>query len=290
MSKHQDVDPARAALVGGARDLARQLLLARVRRDADDLARLDVRAVADDQVGEAAGQVGVVVHARRSLAAENGAVRLNAYLARAGVASRRGADELIKAGRVTVDGAPGELNTFVEASERRAGRRPRGRQAGACATSCSTSRAGRSRPRATRRGGRPSSTSSAATSGSCRSGRLDRDTTGVLLLTNDGPLAHRLAHPRYGVEKVYVAEVEGEPDDAVLRRSPTASSSTTGRRRRPASARLGPSRLELVLHEGRNRQVRRMLEAVGHPVVQAAPLPLRGPRPRPARARATGAS
>jgi 23S rRNA pseudouridine2605 synthase len=90
----------------------------------------------------------------------------------------------------------------------------------------------------------------------------------VLLLTNDGPLAHRLAHPRYGVEKVYVADVVGEPSDAtlatlrdgvVLDDGPTA----------PAAARLlAPSRLELVLHEGRNRQVRRMLEAVGHPVVK----------------------
>ena len=97
-------------------------------------------------------------------------------------------------------------------------------------------------------------------------GRLDADTTGALLLTNDGELAHRLAHPRYGVEKTYVADVEGTPsrrsaararEGVELEDGPTA----------PARARLlGPSRVELTIHEGRNRQVKRMLEAVGHPV------------------------
>src|SRR6478736_2271886 len=90
-------------------------------------------------------------------------MRLNAYLARAGVASRRGADELIKAGRVTVNGEPVEHPARVVPV-----------------------------------------------------GRLDADTTGALLLTNDGELAHRLAHPRYEVEKVYEAEVEGEPTDETL--------------------------------------------------------------------------
>ncbi len=99
-------------------------------------------------------------------------------------------------------------------------------------------------------------------------GRLDRDTTGVLLLTNDGPLAHRLAHPRYRVEKTYVAEVEGEPGEGVVRRLAEGVELEDGPTA-PARVRpLGASRLELVLHEGRNRQVRRMLEAVGHPVVK----------------------
>jgi 23S rRNA pseudouridine2605 synthase len=99
-------------------------------------------------------------------------------------------------------------------------------------------------------------------------GRLDRDTTGVLLLTNDGALAHRLAHPRYGVEKVYVAEVEGEPDDATLRRLAEGVELDDGTTAPARVDLIGPSRLELVLHEGRNRQVRRMLETVGHPVVK----------------------
>jgi 23S rRNA pseudouridine2605 synthase len=97
-------------------------------------------------------------------------------------------------------------------------------------------------------------------------GRLDAETTGALLLTNDGPLAHRLAHPRYGVEKVYEANVEGEPSDEALRRLAHGVELDDGITAPARVRRLGPSRVELVLHEGRNRQVRRMLEAVGHPV------------------------
>ena len=98
-------------------------------------------------------------------------------------------------------------------------------------------------------------------------GRLDIATTGALLLTNDGDLAHRLAHPRYGVEKEYVADVEGAPTDGdAAQAGRRASSSRTGRPPRRGCARLGRSRIELTLHEGRNRQVRRMCEAVGHPV------------------------
>jgi 23S rRNA pseudouridine2605 synthase len=97
-------------------------------------------------------------------------------------------------------------------------------------------------------------------------GRLDADTTGALLLTNDGPLAHRLAHPRYGVEKVYVADVEGRPGASALRALSEGVELDDGVTA-PATARcLAPSTVELTLHEGRNRQVRRMLEAVGHPV------------------------
>jgi 23S rRNA pseudouridine2605 synthase len=101
-------------------------------------------------------------------------------------------------------------------------------------------------------------------------GRLDADTTGALLLTNDGPLAHRLAHPRYGVEKVYEVEVEGAPgDDALrtLREGVVLDDGTTA----PADARLvrrgsRSSVLELTLHEGRKHQVKRMCEAIGHRV------------------------
>jgi len=192
---------------------------------------------------------------------------LNAYLARAGIASRRGADELVKAGRVTVDGAPGELNTFVGAGNvvrvdgREVGKqalrhvllnKPRG--------TITTARDPKGRP-----------TVVDLVGGEVRVvpvGRLDRDTTGVLLLTNDGPLAHRLAHPRYEVEKVYVADVGGDPDDGDLRVLAEGIELEDGRTAPARVRRLGPSRLELVLHEGRNRQVRRMLEAVGHPVVR----------------------
>jgi 23S rRNA pseudouridine2605 synthase len=97
-------------------------------------------------------------------------------------------------------------------------------------------------------------------------GRLDADTTGALLLTNDGPLAHRLAHPRYEVEKVYEAEVEGEPADQALRRLREGVELDDGRTAPARVRRLGPSLMELALHEGRKHQVKRMLEAVGHPV------------------------
>jgi 23S rRNA pseudouridine2605 synthase len=97
-------------------------------------------------------------------------------------------------------------------------------------------------------------------------GRLDVETTGALLLTNDGALAHRLAHPRYGVEKTYVADVEGDPPGPVLRRLAAGVALEDGRTAPAQARRLGPGRVELVLHEGRNRQVRRMLAAVGHPV------------------------
>lgn len=194
-------------------------------------------------------------------------MRLNAYLARAGVASRRGADELIKAGRVTVNGAPGELNTFVErADDVRFDGRPVGAQRlrhvllDKPKDTITTARDPQGRP-----------TVVDLVGGDVRVvpvGRLDRNTTGVLLLTNDGSLAHRLAHPRYRVEKVYVADVVGEPGDDAVRRLAEGVELEDGPTAPAAVRSLGPSRLELGLHEGRNRQVRRMLEAVGYPVVR----------------------
>jgi pseudouridine synthase len=192
-------------------------------------------------------------------------MRLNAWLARAGVASRRKADELIKAGRVTVDGEPGRLDTFVAADavvrldgERLARQqlayvllhKPRG-----VVTTASDPQ------------GRP--TVVGLVSHPARIvpvGRLDVDTTGALLLTNDGGLAHRLAHPRYGVEKAYVADVAGEPSDETLRRLAEGVVLDDGPTAPARVRRLAPARIELTLHEGRNRQVRRMCEAVGHPV------------------------
>ena len=99
-------------------------------------------------------------------------------------------------------------------------------------------------------------------------GRLDADTTGALLLTNDGPLAHRLAHPRYGVEKVYEVDVEGEPDDAALQQLAAGVELDDGPTAPANVRRLGPAKFELILHEGRKHQVKRMGEAVGHPVVR----------------------
>lgn len=103
-------------------------------------------------------------------------------------------------------------------------------------------------------------------------GRLDRDTTGLIILTNDGSLAHGLMHPRFEVDKVYRAEVRGKLDEAGverLRRGVRLEDGLTG----PAGARLvaadrDTSKVELTIHEGRKRQVRRMLEAIGHPVIR----------------------
>src|SRR5216117_1152917 len=175
-------------------------------------------------------------------------MRLNAYLARAGVASRRKADELIKAGRVTVNGEPGQLNTFVESRDHvELDGRPIDLQpltyvllhkpAGIVTTA--------SDPQGRR-------TVVDLVDHPARVvpvGRLDADTTGVLLLTNDGDLAHRLAHPRYGVEKVYEIEVEGEPTPQALRRLAEGVELDDGRTA-PARARaLGVSRIELTLNE-----------------------------------------
>ena len=97
-------------------------------------------------------------------------------------------------------------------------------------------------------------------------GRLDTDTEGLLLLTNDGDLAHRLTHPSFGVEKEYLAEVDGSPTPAQLRRLREGIELEDGMTA-PAKASLSaPGAVRLVIHEGRNRQVRRMCEAVGHPV------------------------
>jgi 23S rRNA pseudouridine2605 synthase len=97
-------------------------------------------------------------------------------------------------------------------------------------------------------------------------GRLDADTTGALLLTNDGRLSHRLAHPRYEIDKVYEAEVEGDPGRDALRRLADGVELDDGPTAPARARRLGPGRIELTVHEGRKHQVKRMCEAVGHPV------------------------
>jgi 23S rRNA pseudouridine2605 synthase len=97
-------------------------------------------------------------------------------------------------------------------------------------------------------------------------GRLDADTEGLLLLTNDGDLAHRLTHPSFGVEKEYVAEVGGTPSRGALRRLREGVDLDDGRTAPARVGVLGPHTLRITIHEGRNRQVRRMCSAVGHPV------------------------
>ena len=192
-------------------------------------------------------------------------MRLNAFLARAGVASRRRADELIRAGRVRVNGVRGELHTMVgrrdvvevdgeQVERQRLAHVLLHKPAGVVTTARDPH--GRrtvvelvpSDPRVV------------------PVGRLDADTTGALVLTNDGDLAHRLAHPRYGVPKVYEAVVEGSPSPEALERLRAGVELDDGPTAPAGARRLGPQRIELTLHEGRKHQVKRMCEAVGLPV------------------------
>ena len=192
-------------------------------------------------------------------------MRLNAYLARAGVASRRGAEELIRAGRVRVNGEVAGLATFVEPRDtvELDGspiepepltyvllHKPKG--------VVTTARDPQGRPTVVGLVGHERRVVPV--------GRLDADTTGALVLTNDGPLAHRLMHPRYEVDKVYEAEVEGEPSDEALAQLAEGVELEDGKTSPAKVDRLSPSRIELTIHEGKKHQVKRMLQAVGHPV------------------------
>jgi 23S rRNA pseudouridine2605 synthase len=194
-------------------------------------------------------------------------MRLNAYLARTGVASRRGADELIQAGRVRVNGEVVGLATYVGAGDRvELDGRPLEvepltyvllyKPAGVV----TTARDPQGRPTVVGLVGHQHRVVPV--------GRLDADTTGALLLTNDGPLAHRLMHPRYEVDKVYAVEVEGEPSDTALEQLAEGVELEDGKTAPAKVERVGPSSLLLKIHEGRKHQVKRMLEAVGHPVLR----------------------
>jgi len=197
--------------------------------------------------------------------------RLQRTLARAGLSSRRGSEELIRAGRVEVNGRPASLGDKVDPEQdevRVDGRRvsvdpglryvalhkPKG-----VTTTMRDRHAERDLRDYLPEGPRVFPV-----------GRLDRDTEGLLLLTNDGDLAHRLAHPRHGVEKEYLAEVDGSPtparigklrrgvelDDGVAKAVDARSVGRAG----------GRFAVRVVMTEGRKREVRRMLEAVGLPV------------------------
>ncbi|MBV8217676.1 MAG: rRNA pseudouridine synthase [Solirubrobacterales bacterium] len=195
-------------------------------------------------------------------------MRLAKYLASAGVASRRASEALIREGRVTLNGVTvtdparvvGEADRVM--ADGREVTQPQERvvyalnkPAGVVSTAHDPQR------RTTVVSLVPSDARLYPV------GRLDADSSGLILLTNDGELAHRLTHPRFEVRKTYVAEVGNPPVRAAalraLRHGIELDDGTTA----PAGVRrLGPDRLEITIHEGRNRQVRRMCEAVGHPV------------------------
>jgi 23S rRNA pseudouridine2605 synthase len=199
--------------------------------------------------------------------------RLNKFLAHAGVGSRRQCDELIRAGRVSVDGrAVRELGTRVEPGQKvcvdgqplRAEKlvywlvhKPRGYL-------CTNyDPAGRPRaidlvPKVAQR--------------VYTVGRLDEDSEGLLLLTNDGDLANRLMHPRFGVEKTYLVQVAGDPSPDDLRQLLKGVWLSDGRvkaRKIKRLKRQGQSTwLRIVLNEGKNREIRRMLARLGHKVLR----------------------
>ena len=208
-------------------------------------------------------------------------MRLNKLLSTAGIASRRAADELIRQGRVEVNGrVVTEMGVQADPEadaikvDGRLVRPPAGRRylllnkpRGVVST--------RSDPQR-----RTTVIDLARRAGVAEYlypvGRLDYDSEGLIVLTNDGALAERVMHPRYEIERTYEAEVEGEPDERDLTRL-RRGVAIDGRPARAIRVRLlrvvssrGGSRsvLEIVLREGRNRQVRRMCDAIAHPVVR----------------------
>jgi 23S rRNA pseudouridine2605 synthase len=99
-------------------------------------------------------------------------------------------------------------------------------------------------------------------------GRLDMDSEGLIIVTNDGELTHRLTHPSYGVPKEYLVHVEGEPSAGDVRRLRDGVQLEDGMTAPARVAVVSPTLLRMVIHEGRNRQIRRMCETVGHPVLR----------------------
>jgi 23S rRNA pseudouridine2605 synthase len=195
-------------------------------------------------------------------------MRLAKHLAHAGVASRRAAEALIADGRVTVDGTvvtdPARDVDGTEAialdGEAVGGGGPRvvyavHKPAGVVSTARDTH-------------GRRTVVDLVATAQRLYPvGRLDTETTGLILLTNDGELAHALTHPSFEVPKTYRARIEGRPNDRALRALREGVELEDGLTAPARVRRVSAHELELTIHEGRTRQVRRMLEAVGHRVV-----------------------
>ncbi len=201
-------------------------------------------------------------------------VRLNRYIAGAGVASRRGADGLIEAGRVTVNGRPASVGMSIDPHRDHVkvnGKllRPPGERVHLLLNKpagylCSLSDPSK----------RPLVTDLIGEFRHRRLypvGRLDFNSEGLLLLTDDGDFAARVGHPSTGPEKTYHVRVRGVPDERTIERL-RSGITIGGRRTRPAEARLlrckKNSWLEVTLKEGRNRQLRRMFQALGHPVVR----------------------
>jgi 23S rRNA pseudouridine2605 synthase len=201
-------------------------------------------------------------------------MRLNRYLAACGLGSRRGSEELIAAGRVRVNGAPGALGTRVAPGDRVTldGRVIAPQTTGTVwmlhkpAGVLSTARD---------REGRPTVLDLVRAAGIATRvfpvGRLDQDTTGLLLLTDDGDLAFRLTHPSHGVEKEYAARIASPLAETALARLQSGvllEDGPTAPCRASQTLDARGAVVRLVLHEGRKRQVRRMLTALDAPVLE----------------------
>lgn len=197
-------------------------------------------------------------------------MRLAKHLAHSGLASRRAAERLIVEGRVVVDGEAvtdpardvGESDRVEVDGEVVSGAEPGvvyvvNKPLGVISTARDTH-------------GRPTVVALVPAAGLrlYPVGRLDADSSGLILLTNDGELANRLTHPRYEVPKTYTARVGGgRPGEVALRRLREGVELEDGLTAPARVRRVKPDEIELTIHEGRNRQVRRMCEAVGHPVL-----------------------
>jgi 23S rRNA pseudouridine2605 synthase len=201
-------------------------------------------------------------------------IRLNKYLAHAGVGSRRQCDALLAAGRVSVDGhVVRELGTQID---------PNGHTIAVDGKPVRTERPVYwvvNKPRGVLctnydPDGRPLATDLVqhVAQRVYTVGRLDEDSEGLLLMTNDGELAHRLMHPRYGVEKTYLVQVAGNPsraDQEQLLKGVWLSDGHVHARRVKRLKKHGDSAwMQIVLAEGKNREIRRMLARLGHKVMR----------------------
>jgi 23S rRNA pseudouridine2605 synthase len=216
---------------------------------------------------ERAGQANRADQADATAEADERGERLQKVLARAGVASRRACEDLISAGRVTINGRRAVLGDRIEAGvdEVRVNGVPIGtapdtvyyllnKPTGVVTTA--------SDPQ-----GRPTVVELVPDDPRVFPvGRLDVDTEGLLLLTNDGALANVLTHPSHGIEKEYVAQVTGTLSPGALRRLREGVMLEDGMTAPARVSQPSPGLVRLTIHEGRNRQVRRMLGEVGHPV------------------------
>lgn len=211
--------------------------------------------------------------------------RLQKVLSRAGFGSRRSCEELIAAGRVTVDDVVAALGRRVDPEVDRVAVDgiPVGVRSGLVYYLLNKPRGVVTTARDPQ--GRPTVVDLVPLEPRVFPvGRLDADSEGLLLLTNDGELAHRLTHPSFGVEKQYLAEVEGTPTPHALRRLREGVELEDGPTAPAQAAAVPPSAVRITVHEGRNRQVRRMCAAVGLPVTRLVrtrigPLAERGLRP-----------